>query len=103
MVGAIPYPLTASESASVVDTDRVPFYGHKSGNFQPTTNLTDTVNPGNHQTGGRVQNAADARFDNSNVHDGIGDGVDAYVMYKGNGGIAAGWPTRAKWVSFENM
>lgn len=54
-------------------------------------------------TGGKVQNSAIARFDNSNNQDGIGAGKDVYRIYYGNGSTGNGWPDKSKWVSFENM
>lgn len=39
----------------------------------------------------------------ANIQDGVGPGNDTYKMYSGNGSAAAGWPTKAQWVSFENM
>lgn len=94
--GGAPYP-TSAKVTPVATANRL------QGNFQSGRNLTGLANPVNHVTGEKVHSAAVARFDNSNVHDGIGGGSDTYTTYKGNGGIAAGWPTRAKWVSFENM
>lgn len=54
-------------------------------------------------TGGRVQNGAIARFDNSNIKDGSGGGKDEYRMYNGNGSTGNGWPDKSQWVSFEDM
>ncbi|KAJ3498986.1 hypothetical protein NLG97_g695 [Lecanicillium saksenae] len=54
-------------------------------------------------TGGKVQNGAIARFDNTNIKDGIGGGRDEYHMYYGDGSTGAGWPDKSKWVSFEDM
>ncbi|OAA70056.1 hypothetical protein LEL_09872 [Akanthomyces lecanii RCEF 1005] len=54
-------------------------------------------------TGGKVQNSAIARFDNSNNKDGSGAGKDEYRMYYGNGSTGNGWPDKSKWVSFEDM
>ncbi|KAK0614899.1 exo-beta-1,3-glucanase, partial [Bombardia bombarda] len=50
-----------------------------------------------------VSNPADARWDNSNINDGIGNGQDVYTMHWGAGTAGEGWPTRSQWVSFENM
>ncbi|KAL8867640.1 MAG: hypothetical protein Q9174_005527, partial [Haloplaca sp. 1 TL-2023] len=32
-----------------------------------------------------------------------GEGKDEYVMYTGNGSVAAGWPSRAEWMTYEAM
>ena len=32
-----------------------------------------------------------------------GEGKDEYVMYMGNGSVAAGWPSRAEWMTYEDM
>lgn len=89
----------AAITATAATAINMPFFGHKGGNFQPT-NLTQ---PGQRLTGGKVQIAADARFDNRNTHDGIGGGSDSYTMFWGSGSSGEGWPTRARWASFEDM
>ena len=38
-----------------------------------------------------------------NNQDGIGAGSDTYKTYSGDGSLQAGWPTKAQWVSFEDM
>ncbi|KAL1617668.1 hypothetical protein SLS54_007672 [Diplodia seriata] len=38
-----------------------------------------------------------------NNKDGIGAGSDSYIFYRGDGSTGAGWPSKAKWVSFEDM
>ncbi|EHK21198.1 uncharacterized protein TRIVIDRAFT_153126 [Trichoderma virens Gv29-8] len=53
-------------------------------------------------TGEKVTNGV-ARFDNSNIQDGVGSGVDSYTMYWGDGSTGAGWPAQSRWVSFQNM
>ncbi|UKZ80076.1 hypothetical protein TrVFT333_007841 [Trichoderma virens FT-333] len=55
------------------------------------------------EIGGKVTNKNLARFDNSNIEDGVGNGTDWYHLYLGNGSVAAGWPSKDKWVSFEDM
>ncbi|KAL7932834.1 hypothetical protein V8C35DRAFT_305610 [Trichoderma chlorosporum] len=55
------------------------------------------------ETGGKVTNKNLARFDNSNIEDGVGNGTDWYHLYLGNGSVAAGWPSKDKWISFEDM
>lgn len=54
-------------------------------------------------TGETVKNGNVARFDNTNIQDGVGDGVDSYKLYLGSGSTSAGWPDQKNWVSFENM
>ncbi|OJD38865.1 glycoside hydrolase [Diplodia corticola] len=38
-----------------------------------------------------------------NNKDGVGAGADSYTFYRGDGSAGAGWPSKDKWVSFENM
>ena len=64
---------------------------------------SDTVSIESRSTGGKVANKALARFDNSNIEDGMGNGTDWYHLYLGNGTEAAGWPSKDKWASFEDM
>ena len=104
----MPFPPFVTESPSPLKLGDLPFFGHKDGNFQPQkaapSNLTWTSTRFSKRAPGEtVQNGADARFDNSNIQDGIGDGSDSYTMYWGGGASSEGWPTRDKWVSFENM
>ncbi|KAK5989646.1 hypothetical protein PT974_07901 [Cladobotryum mycophilum] len=54
-------------------------------------------------TNERVSNGAIARFDNTNIQDGTGSGSDSYTMYWGDGSTGQGWPSKDRWVSFENM
>lgn len=101
-----PYPPSITESPSPVSVHKLPFFGHKSGNYQPNThssNATKTHKPGKRETGEWVQIPADARWDNTNIQDGIGNGWDGYTMHWGSGGSWDGWPTRNNWVSFQNM
>jgi hypothetical protein len=64
---------------------------------------SDSVEIASRSIGGNVTVKATARFDNSNVQDGIGNGTDAYTLYLGNGTTLAGWPSKDSWVSFEDM
>lgn len=56
----------------------------------------------------RVSRVVDQIFEASkslpiNYNDGIGWGVDAYKMYRGDGSTAAGWPSLSEWVSYQQM
>ncbi|KAK1249532.1 hypothetical protein MKX07_003048 [Trichoderma sp. CBMAI-0711] len=64
---------------------------------------SDSLSVDRRATGGKVTSKALARFDNSNIEDGMGNGTDWYHLYLGNGTEAAGWPSKDKWVSFEDM
>ncbi|KAL7940174.1 hypothetical protein V8C42DRAFT_338325 [Trichoderma barbatum] len=83
LVAALPSYLTSLTGLSIRDTD--------SGEISTR------------EIGGKVTNKALARFDNSNIEDGVGNGTDWYHLYLGNGSTAAGWPSKDKWVSFEDM
>jgi hypothetical protein len=54
-------------------------------------------------TGETVTISADAVWTINDYTDGIGNGVDKYVTYLGDGSYAAGWPKRSQWVTFDNM
>lgn len=113
----IPYPGAGSAPVTkVVPTKTQPFFGHKAGNYMPDSGASDQVRANTTEeyvkrgkallarvTGEYVSNSAVARWDNSNIEDGIGDGSDSYTMYWGAGRANEGWPTRSQWVSFENM
>ena len=66
----------------------------KDGNFQPTRSGDD---PEEDQV---IEALAVEEIED---HDGIGEGEDTYVAYKGNGTVEAGWPDVDDWVSFEDM
>jgi hypothetical protein len=46
-----------------------------------TSDLTARVLQVARAVGGRVSDGALARFDNSNINDGVGNGQDRYTMY----------------------
>lgn len=104
-----PFPPSATVKPAAAPTSPA-YFGHKAGNYQPTTNATKTTSDlharvlnAARAVGEWVQNSALARWDNSNINDGVGDGSDTYHMYWGAGRANEGWPTRSQWVSFENM
>ncbi|KAL6867174.1 glycoside hydrolase [Trichoderma novae-zelandiae] len=112
---AAPYPPSIDLGPTGPVPDSVDFSPKKpnGGNYMPSksTNapVSKTVNApavGNQLearvTGERVTNGV-ARFDNSNILDGVGNGVDSYTMYWGDGSTGAGWPAQSRWVSFQNM
>ncbi|KAH8904705.1 hypothetical protein BR93DRAFT_960804 [Coniochaeta sp. PMI_546] len=111
-VEGTPFPPSATLKPAAQPTSPA-YYGHKAGNYQPTTanvNATKTTSDlharvlnAARAVGEYVSNSALARFDNSNINDGIGNGQDVYKMYWGAGRANEGWPTRSQWVSFENM
>ncbi|KAJ9133260.1 Glycoside hydrolase [Pleurostoma richardsiae] len=98
----LPAPPSATE-APTATLKELPFFGHIAGNFQPSSNFPTNATKTKRETGEWVQLSADARWDQSNIQDGVGDGSDSYTMYWGSGGSWDGWPTRSQWVSFENM
>jgi hypothetical protein len=67
------------------------YFGHKAGNYQPTkvnasatktrSELAARVLNAARAVGETVSNSAIARYDNSNILDGVGDGSDSYTMY----------------------
>jgi len=67
------------------------------GNYMPSRNKSD---PHAAATGGQVLSGAIARFDNDNINDGLGGGVDQYTLYTGNGD---NFPNISQWVSFVDM
>jgi hypothetical protein len=71
------------------------------GNFQPSKRANSTSND-KRGTGETVTISVDAVWTINN-YDGIGNGVDQYTMYWGDGSSANGWPKRSKWVSFIDM
>ncbi|KAH8601169.1 hypothetical protein B0O99DRAFT_608181 [Bisporella sp. PMI_857] len=77
----------------------IPFFGNKSGNFM--RNSSESAEFSIQATGGVVTGGAAVSSINNN--DGIGAGSDRYVMYRGDGSLEAGWPTKDQWVSFEQM
>ncbi|KAH8893454.1 hypothetical protein GQ53DRAFT_860596 [Thozetella sp. PMI_491] len=95
----MPSLVTAEEAASPLTT--LPYFGHKAGNFQPDS--TTSKNVTKRDTGEWVSIPNLARWDTSNIQDGIGQGTDQYIMRWGSGQVSAGWPARSQWVSFQQM
>lgn len=73
----------------MVAANPAPFFGHKAGNFQPSTpvvgnatkttsDLTARVLHAARAVGEWVSNSAVARWD-QNIQDGVGDGHDVYT------------------------
>ncbi|KOS22261.1 hypothetical protein ESCO_001554 [Escovopsis weberi] len=52
---------------------------------------------------GEWVNSPLANWNSGNIQDGVGNGVDRYVTYLGDGTTSQGWPAQSQWVSFENM
>lgn len=113
---AVPYPPSVAENpkSSVPDTVDFSLKKPNGGNYMPSKSSkapasktadapaakSDKIKT--RASGETVTNGA-ARFDNSNITDGNGDGVDTYTMYWGDGTTGSGWPDQSRWVSFENM
>lgn len=82
-VEGTPFPPSATVKPAAQPTSPA-YYGHKAGNYQPTTanvNATKTTSDlharvlnAARAVGEYVSNSALARFDNSNINDGIGNG-----------------------------
>lgn len=114
---AVPYPPSVAVPNNVPVPDTVDFSLKKpgGGNYMPSKSSSVPVSKtadapvvvGNSKlearvTGEKVTNGV-ARFDNSNILDGVGSGADKYTMYWGDGSTGAGWPAQNRWVSFQNM
>ncbi|UKZ91351.1 uncharacterized protein TrAFT101_006335 [Trichoderma asperellum] len=112
---AVPYPPSATDGVrEPVPAHAYPHKKVNGGNYMPsrtgkTTASKTSAAPATAKdqkdkraTGETVNNAV-ARYDNSNITDGVGDGVDSYTLYLGDGSTGAGWPDQSQWVSFENM
>lgn len=78
-----------------------PFFGHLGGNFQPSKDAN--ANLTRRDTGEWVSLPKLAYWNNANIQDGAGAGVDKYVFYRGNGEVSSGWPDKSRWVSFQSM
>ncbi|KAB5518149.1 hypothetical protein GE09DRAFT_1066138 [Coniochaeta sp. 2T2.1] len=112
VVEGTPFPPSLTARPTALPTSPA-YFGHKAGNYMPSTdnvNATKTTSDlaarvlqVARDVGEWVSNSALARFDNSNIQDGIGNGQDKYTMYWGAGRQNEGWPVRSQWVSFENM
>ncbi|KAL7917408.1 hypothetical protein ACQKWADRAFT_324669 [Trichoderma austrokoningii] len=113
---ATPYPPSIGKGPTAPVPKTVDFSSKKpnGGNYMPSksskTSASKTANAPA-ANGGKIRVRASgetvtnglARFDNSNITDGVGDGIDQYTMYFGDGSTGAGWPDQSRWVSFENM
>ncbi|ETS01948.1 hypothetical protein M419DRAFT_35757 [Trichoderma reesei RUT C-30] len=112
---AVPYPPSIDLGPTGPVPDTVDFSPKKpnGGNYMPSkstnapvSRTADAPAVGDkleaRATGEKVTNGV-ARFDNSNITDGVGSGVDSYTMYWGDGSTGAGWPAQSRWVSFQNM
>ncbi|UKZ76928.1 hypothetical protein TrVFT333_004643 [Trichoderma virens FT-333] len=113
---ASPYPPSVLDGPTAPVPDTVDWSPKKpdGGNFMPSKSTNSPVSRtadapivGKSKlearvTGEKVTNGV-ARFDNSNIQDGVGSGVDSYTMYWGDGSTGAGWPAQSRWVSFQNM
>ncbi|KAL7949249.1 hypothetical protein V8C42DRAFT_208564 [Trichoderma barbatum] len=113
---AVPYPPSATNGARhPVPKHAFPHKKVNGGNYQPShtskskaskTSAAPAVAKDQDNikraTSETVNNSV-ARFDNSNITDGVGDGIDSYTLYLGDGSTGAGWPDQSRWVSFENM
>jgi hypothetical protein len=81
--------------------------GNQKGNFQATRSLTSTpvgnTRHAKRQTGETVDISVDEVWTINDYTDGIGNGVDQYIMYTGDGSYADGWPKRENWVTFDDM
>ncbi|GFP54389.1 hypothetical protein TASIC1_0004001200 [Trichoderma asperellum] len=105
MVAAFPPSIIKAPTEPVPDTVD---FSVPQGNWMPSRTSPDVPSAANvklaaRATGEKVSNSNVARFDNSNIQDGVGDGVDSYTLYLGSGSTSAGWPDKSRWVSFENM
>ncbi|KAL7781767.1 glycoside hydrolase [Trichoderma ceciliae] len=113
---AVPYPpsVALGPTGPVPDTVDFSLKKHEGGNFMPSksSNVPASKTADAPAVGGskieardrgeRVTNSV-ARFDNNNIKDGVGGGVDRYTMYRGDGSTGAGWPAQNRWVSFQDM
>ncbi|UKZ74851.1 hypothetical protein TrVFT333_002521 [Trichoderma virens FT-333] len=113
---AVPYPPSATDGArQPAPKHAFPHKKVNGGNYQPSRTSKSTSSKTSaapavakdqdntkRATGETVNNSV-ARYDNSNITDGVGDGVDSYTLYLGDGSTGAGWPDQSRWVSFENM
>lgn len=98
---AVPYPPSVAQD--VTPNDKLAVFkpkGPDGGNYMPTSPVSDSIE--RRQTGERV-NGGLATYNQDNIHDGNGNGVDSYTMYWGDGSTGQGWPSKDRWVSFENM
>lgn len=91
IVNGNPFPPSATTKPTDTTDVKIAFFGHRAGNFQPSTpvatNATKTTSElgarvlhAARQVGEWVSNSAVARWD-QNIQDGIGNGQDRYQMY----------------------
>lgn len=114
---AVPYPPSATDGPRhpVPNKHVFPHKKVNGGNYQPSHTSKSTASKTSaapavskdqdntkRATSETVNNAV-ARFDNTNITDGVGDGADSYTLYLGDGSTGSGWPDQSRWVSFENM
>ncbi|KAL7917090.1 hypothetical protein ACQKWADRAFT_324932 [Trichoderma austrokoningii] len=86
------FPLSIIKAPTEPVPDPVDF-SVPQGNWMPSCTSVDVSSAANFKlaaraTGKKVRNSNIARFDNSNIQDGVGDGVNSYTF---------------RWMSFENM
>lgn len=96
---AVPYPPEVAVEAGPVD-----HVGYKVASWNGSIPASEARLPPHlltRATGGVVTGGA--AVTSINNQDGIGSGSDTYKLYKGDGSLEAGWPTKEQWVSFENM
>lgn len=101
LTAAVPYPPEATVKPPKPDHPAYFWHGvlqPYNATLTPTPSLTDLVA---RAVGGVVTGGAKVTAINN--QDGIGAGQDKYTMYWGDGSQGAGWPTKASWVSFEQM
>lgn len=111
MALAVPYPPSVAQppTETVPDTFKFNTKPVNGGNFMPGTKTTPQPPSAGYSslqrraTGETVTIAADANWDSSNIYDGVGNGVDQYTLYLGDGSTSQGWPDKSSWVSFDNM
>ncbi|KAK9445020.1 glycoside hydrolase [Metarhizium brunneum] len=77
-----------------------------SGNYMPSRaskHTNKSPRPLKRETSERVHNTNLANYNVNNIKDGVGGGDDSYNMYWGDGSTSAGWPSKSRWISFEDI
>ena len=69
-------------------------FGNKNGNFQPSRSDDGEVED---------QVIDVLAVEDIKEQDGVGAGVDTYILYTGNGTVDQGWPNTDEWASFEDL
>ena len=69
-------------------------FGNKDGNFQPSRSDDEDVED---------QVIDVLAVEDIEEQDGVGAGVDTYILYTGNGTVDEGWPDIDDWASFEDL